>query len=171
MNCKSLINLLVVVVCVDSGLLLQTLGLKKLPPCKEVFFFWTLNPWPSLETMQTHRDSLTVQGGAFTSSCWSGSGRSQGRITAAPCAPSLIPTFLSCSDLRLTFLHLFAAIKNRHLAGNGEMMCKFSNERENVIFLLVVVSSHILTDLFFRWLCPAQEGSSRFLGSTPIPIR
>lgn len=103
-----------------------------------VFFFWTLNAWPLLEIMQTHRDNLTVQGGAFTSSCWLGSGRSQGRITAAPCAPSLLPTFPSCGDL--TFLHLFAAIKNRHLTGNGEMMCKFSNERQRMLY-------------FGWWLC------------------
>lgn len=130
-------------------------------------FFWTLNPWPSLETMQTHRDSLTVQGGAFTSSCWLGSGRSQGRITAAPCAPSLLPTFLSCGDLRLTFLHLFAAIKNRQKERWDDVQIQQWGI-ENVIFPLVAVSSHILTGLRMdRCLVLSMAVSSTSSSSVP----
>lgn len=166
MNHKNLINPFDEVVCVAGGLLLQTLGLEKLPLCK-VLFFWTLNPWPSLETMQTHRDSLTVQGGAFTSSCWLGSGRSQGRITAAPCAPSLLPTFLSCGDLRLTFLHLFAAIKNRQKERWDDVPIQQWGI-ENVIFPLVAVSSHILTGLRMdRCLVLSRAVSSTSRSSVP----
>jgi len=53
-----------------------------------------------------------------------------GRITAAPCSPSLFPRFPSIPS----FVNLVVAIKTRHLTGNGKRMCKFSNKRSRTLY-------------------------------------
>lgn len=136
-----------------------TIHVKKLAPCKEVgFFFWTPKPQSLLEIVQTQRDNLTVQSGAFTSSSWSGSGTPQGRITAAPCSPSLTPRFPGCSgwfQINVTsFFNLAVSKIPDNLQGMVKAVQIQHQEIRNIIFLLVIALLHLTKDLRMdRQLC------------------
>lgn len=104
------------------------------------FFSWTQELWPSRETLQAWRNSLTVQGGAFTSSCWSGPGTLWGRTTATHCSPSLLPRFPGCgrwSKVNVpSFVNLVVAINTDILEGTVRG-CANSATRDRVHYIPV----------------------------------